>query len=309
MLLENDGKGKFRDVTTAKASFFSSLGMITDAIWMNIDKSGSDELIVTGEWMSPRVFQYKEGKMQDISARFFTKSYAGWWNCIKASDLDQDGDLDLIAGNWGTNSPFKAGTGNPVKLYYGDFDSNGFVDPLIFHDIMGKSYPMASRDELTDQMVSLRQRFPTYDSYADATLTDILDSTQLQMALLLKAEVLETVWFENTPNGFVLHALPVEANFSPVHVIHVDDFNADGSPDILLFGNNEQARIKVGKMDASYGVLLTGDSKGNFQYVDQVKSGLQVTGAVRDLLVLPGSGGKKILMVGRNNDDPVFYQY
>ena len=194
-------------------------------------------------------------------------------------------------------------------MYYGDFDGNGFVDPLIFHNIMGKLYPMASRDELTDQMVSLRQRFPTYDSYADATLTDILDSAQLKMALLLQAEELETVWFENTSNGFVLHALPVEANFSPVHVIHVDDFNADGSPDILLFGNNEQARIKIGKMDASYGVLLTGDGKGNFQYEDQVKSGLQVTGAVRDLLVLPGQGGKKILMVGRNNDDPVFYQY
>ncbi len=309
MLLENDGKGKFKDVTTEKASLFGLLGMITDAIWINIDQSGPNELIVTGEWMSPLVFQYKEGRMQDVSSGFFKKSYAGWWNCLKASDLDQDGDMDLIAGNWGTNSPFKAGTGNPVKLYYGDFDGNGFVDPLIFHNIMGKLYPMASRDELTDQMVSLRQRFPTYDSYADATLTDILDSAQLKMALLLQAEVMETVWFENTPNGFVLHALPVEANFSPVHVIHVDDFNADGSPDILLFGNNEQARIKIGKMDASYGVLLTGDGKGNFQYVDQVKSGLQVTGAVRDLLVLPGQGGKKILMVGRNNDDPVFYQY
>jgi hypothetical protein len=228
---------------------------------------------------------------------------------LKTADLDNDGDFDLIAGNWGVNSQIKASKSRPVKLFYGDFDNNGFVDPLIFYDIMGKSYPMASRDELTDQMVSFRQRFPTYDSYADAGLEDILDSIQIAQAKLLQADLLETGWFENTAAGFVMHSLPVEANFSSVYAILVDDVDKDGIPDMVLFGNTDRARIKIGKMDAGYGILLKGDGKRGFSHITQMDSGLKITGTVRDVLMLPQPGGKKLLMIGRNNDDPVFYQY
>ena len=309
LLLENDGRGKFIDVSKEKAADFSALGMVTDAVWFDADRNEGNELVVVGEWMSPRVFKFRQGKMQEVTRDFFNPSLSGWWNCLKVADLDGDGDKDLVAGNWGINSQIKADHTGAVKLYYGDFDNNGFIDPLIFYNIMGKPYPMASRDELTDQMVIFRQRFPTYDSYADATLEDILDSTQRSQAKILQAENLETVWFENTEKGLKLRPLPVEANFSSVHAIHVDDVDKDGNTDLVLFGNTEQTRIKIGKLDASYGVLLKGNGKGNFKYIDQLSSGLQLKGVVRDVMLLQQSRGKKLLMIGRNNDDPVFYQY
>jgi hypothetical protein len=309
ILLENDGKGGFKEVTRDKGAVFMSLGMVTDALWVNLDNKVGNELLVAGEWMSPRVFSCASGSFKEVTPQFFKKELSGWWNCLEAADLDRDGDLDIVAGNWGTNTQIRVTPANPVKMYYGDFDNNGFVDPLLFYDIMGKSYPMASRDELTDQIVSQRQRFPTYDAYADAVLEDILDSNQIRTAGYLRSNFLETVWFENTPQGFLEHRLPVQANFAPVHAIHIDDVDKDGFLDLVLFGNTDQVRIKIGKMDANYGLLLKGDGQGGFISVGQNQSGFKLTGCVRDIIALPPVNGKRVIMVGRNNMDPVFYQY
>jgi hypothetical protein len=194
-------------------------------------------------------------------------------------------------------------------LYYGDFDKNGFIDPLICYYIQGNSYPMASRDEMTDQIVSLRQKYPNYDSYADMTIKDVLTKEQIAGATVLSATHLNTIWLENKGGQFVARALPLQADYAPVYAIHVDDFNKDGKKDILLGGNIEQTRIKIGKIDASFGVLLTGDGKGNFTYVDQLQSGLKIGGCVRDFALIGNKSGKKILMAGINNGQPVFISY
>ena len=215
----------------------------------------------------------------------------------------------MIAGNWGTNSQLKASDSTPVTLYYGDFDNNGYIDPLLCYYIQGKSYPMASRDEITDQMVSLRQKFPTYDSYADAALEDILTEDQLKNAKILSANFLQTAWFENVNGKFVMHQFPIEADFSVVQAIYADDFNHDGFTDILLAGNADQMRIKIGKMDANFGTVLAGDGKGNFKYINQVESGLNVKGCVRDIIEVSNKGGVKTLMMGLNNQSPEFIKY
>jgi len=227
---------------------------------------------------------------------------------LQLADMDGDGDMDLIAGNWGLNSAIKVSAQEPATMYYNDFDNNGSVDPLICYYIQGKSYPMASRDDMTDQIVSLRQRFPTYDSYADATVEDILTPEQLQSAKKLSANYFETTYFENDNGVFKARHLPLQANFFPVYAINTGDFDHDGKTDILLAGNVDHTRIKIGKIDAGYGVLLKGDGKGNFEYMPQLKSGLSVKGCTRDIIRLNGKNGDRVIFAV-NNQSPVIYSY
>jgi hypothetical protein len=308
VLLINNGKGVFTNAPAAMRGALDSLGMVTDAAWVDVDNDGRKDLIVCGEWMKLHLLSNKNGKLTDLSDHYFPDSLKGWWNRLQLADMDGDGDMDLIAGNWGLNSPLKVSRSEPAIMFYNDFDNNGSVDPLICYYMQGKSYPMASRDEMTDQIVSLRQRFPTYDSYANATIEDILTPEQLKTAKQLSANYFETTYFENNKGVFEARKLPLQANFFPVYAISTGDFDHDGKQDILLAGNTDHARIKIGKIDAGYGVLLKGDGKGHFEYVPQLKSGLSVRGCTRDLIKLNGKNDNRVIFAV-NNQAPVIYSY
>ena len=308
LLLINDGKAKFTNAPASMKAPLDSLGMVTDAVWVDIDSDGTKDLIVCGEWMKLHLFLNKNGKLTDVSERYFPDSLSGWWNRLQLADMDGDGDMDLIAGNWGLNSPIKVSKSEPAIMFYNDFDNNGSVDPLICYYIQGKSYPMASRDEVTDQIVSLRQRFPTYDSYANATIENVLTAGQLKSAKQLATNYFETTYFENKNGVFEARKLPLQANFFPVFAICTGDFDHDGKQDMVLAGNTDHARIKIGKMDAGYGVLLKGDGKGNFEYVPQLKSGLSVRGSTRDLIRISGKNGDRVIFAV-NNQAPAIYSY
>ena len=307
-ILINDGKGNFTKASEAIQRPLESLGMVTDAAWLDIDNDGKKDLLVCGEWMKIHLFSNKNGKLIDVSEKYFPDSLKGWWSRLHLADMDGDGDMDLIAGNWGLNSPIKASKSEPVTMFYNDFDNNGSIDPLICYYIQGKSYPMASRDEMTDQMVSLRQRFPTYDSYSNATIEDILKPEQLKSAKQLSANYFETTYFENNSGVFKAKKLPLQANFFPVYAISTGDFDHDGKQDIILAGNIDHARIKIGKIDAGYGVLLKGDGKGNFEYIPQLKSGLSVKGCTRDIIKVNGKNSSRVIFA-LNNQAPVIYSY
>ena len=305
ILLVNDGKGHFIDQTEKLAPDFLSLGMITDAAWVKNTTTPTGSLYVCGEWTAIMSFDFVGGMFKNTSQTKFKESLKGWWNKLCFADLDNDGDLDLVAGNWGLNSVIKASTKEPIELFYSDYDNNGSIDPIITYYINGVSYPMASRDEITDQMTFLRQKFPTYDAYADATIKDILSPAQLKSSNILTANYLNTTWFENVNGTYVKRSLPIQANFAPVYAIAVDDFNKDGIMDILLMGNTEKARIKIGKIDANYGVLLIGEGKGAFKYMDQNSAGLMIKGAVRAVeQVTKGS-----ILVTINNQSPILLNY
>jgi hypothetical protein len=214
LLLINDGKGEFSKAPEAMSDGLKSIGMVTDAAWYDADNDGKKDLVVCGEWMRIHVFINKDGKLTEMSEKYFPDALKGWWNTMQFADMDGDGDLDLIAGNWGLNSPIKVSKNEPATLYYGDFDNNGSVDPLICYYIQGKSYPMASRDEMTDQIVSLRQKFPTYTAYSNTTLQDILSEEQLKSAKKLETDYFETTYFENDKGIFKQRNYRLRPTFS-----------------------------------------------------------------------------------------------
>jgi enediyne biosynthesis protein E4 len=215
-------------------------------------------------------------------------------------DFDEDGDDDIIVGNFGLNSQLKAGRQQPLSLVYKDFDKNGSVDPFLVYYVEGKPYPFASRDELLDQMYSMRPRYTSYASYADAQLENLFSKEELKDAKTLRATTLETIYLENANGKLIRKQLPGESQFSPAHAIATVDFNNDGNMDFVLAGNESSIRIRMGVIDANFGQLFQGDGKGNFSYVPQEKSGLTTTGDVKSLRVIDTKGGR-FLLLGINN--------
>ncbi|WP_161890178.1 VCBS repeat-containing protein [Pontibacter russatus] len=284
-VLLNDGTGKFEDKTAAVAPALERIGMVTDAAWHDLDGDKKMELVVVGEWMPVTVYKNANGKLTDDTKTYFDREYRGWWNKLLVNDFNQDGKPDLVIGNLGLNTQCKATDQQPAELYYKDFDDNGSVDPILTFYIQGKSYPYVTRDELLDQMSTMRTRFTDYKSYADATLQDIFTPEELNEAGHLSANYLQTAYFESNAQGkFQEKPLPVEVQFSPVYAMTTLDYNSDGNQDLLLGGNMSQARLRFGKYDANYGILLQGNGKGEFTYVPQARSGFQVKGDVRCIL-------------------------
>ena len=260
-LLENE-KGHFKDVTPA---FLQHIGMINTAYAADINKDGLSDLVIAGEFM-PVTILFAQNKTP-----YFTKeavktipNSSGWWNCLKITDIDNDGDLDIIAGNHGLNSQMKPTNLEPVTADAADIDSNGSIDAFISYYIQGKSNPSATRDELLDQVPSLKVKFPSYKAYADADITAIFSPDQLNTATHLEATEFRSGIFENEQGNFKFVAFPNEAQLFPVRDFLVADYNKDGITDILLAGNDYGVRAQAGRYDAGKGLLLVQQKQGSF---------------------------------------------
>lgn len=307
-ILINDGAGKFTNHTETIAPAIKNMGMVTDAVFTDLNKDGNSDLIIVGEWMPIKVFISSKTTLKDESSNYIKFASNGWWNRIHASDMDNDGDLDLVIGNCGLNTQFRTSEKEPMTIYYKDFDKNGSVDPVLCYYIKGVSYPAFSRDDIADQIPSLKKKFLEYNQYAVATINEVFSPEQLSDAKQLTANNMQTIYLENTGNGFVLHTLPQEAQYAPVYAIVSADINKDGKKDLLLAGNNTYTRIKFGRYTANHGVLLLGDGKGGFAYVPQAKSGLQLRANVKSMQVL-GDGNKQKIIAGTNNGEAVMLNY
>jgi enediyne biosynthesis protein E4 len=304
-ILLNDGKGNFKEHTQTACAALVQPGMVTDALWTDVNNDKQPDLIVVGEWMPVRVYINTKGTLTDASSSYIRFASAGWWNRIKGADMDGDGDTDLVLGNCGTNTQFSTSEKEPMTIYYKDFDGNGSLDPVLCYYIGGISYPVFSRDDLTDQLPLLKKKFIEYKQYANATINDLFTKEELTDAGILKAEMMQTVYLENQGDkGFIPHILPLPAQYAPVYGIVLEDLNKDGKKDILLAGNNTWTRIKFGRYSANHGVLLLGDGKGQFNYVPQQTAGLALKGNVKSLSVIQSGAIRKII-AGINDETAV----
>ncbi len=306
IVLFNDGKGNFTDVTDAVAPQLKWLGMITDAVWADVNNDGNYDLIVAGEWMKIKLFLNENSRLVDASEKYGLQGTSGWWNCIRVADLNGDGLPDIVAGNHGLNSRFKASAEQPVEIFINDFDNNGTLEHIITVYNNDKAYPMVLRHDLVSQMPLLKKKYLRYQSYRDQQITDIFTKEQLARALHLSVTELRSMVFLNSPEGFFKAVpLPVESQFSNVYAILVEDFTRDNKPDILLGGNNYRVKPEVGRYDASFGLLLEGRGDGTFTAIGPAESGVSIHGEIRDLQMMR-IGNTNAVLVLRNNDRPLF---
>lgn len=299
-VLRND-RTRFTDVTAEIAPGFARCGMVSDLVWANVDADATPELIVCGEWMPIMVFKIQQGKLQNITASLGLEQSNGLWNRLIAADLDQDGDLDILAGNFGLNTRLSASASEPLRCYAKDFDGNGSIDPIMAYYEDGKEYPLIRQEAVIKQMPPLKKRFIYAKDYGKATVEDIYPRKELSTALNLTAYTLATSWWENKGGRFVQHVLPVQAQLSPAYGLDVQDFNGDGFPDLLLAGNKYGIEVETGRCDAGVGVLLTGNGRGQFSWMPNTRSGFWAAGEARDLVSLRAPGGNMQIVVSNNN--------
>lgn len=265
-LLENRG-GKFVDVTEQRAPGLKDIGMVTSALWSDWDNDGWVDLIVVGEWMPVTVFKNVNGRFENQTEALNHTNTRGWWNSIIGTDLDQDGYIDYVLGNLGTNSRYKTSAKNPLQIHQHDFDANGTQEAIISYVQKGKRFPMHPRDDLFQQIPSLRRSFPSYKSYAEVSVNELFPAEIWRKVKTMTVDTFHSSILRNNQGiSLTLETLPNEAQISPIYGIIAEDLNADGIPDLMITGNSFATEVLTGRYDASYGTVLLGHRTGTFTY-------------------------------------------
>ncbi len=281
-LYRNDGEKFILD--EKNSALFASLGLVSGAVFGDLNGDGWPDLVVACEWGPVRVFLNQNGVFKEATQELGLDKLTGWWNGVTLGDFDGDGRLDIAASNWGRNSKYEGAYGpdRPLEIYYDDFDNNGTLDIVEAHvDLrMGKLVPERGRSCTTTAMPYLRSQFPTFAKFGSSTLEDIYGD-KLKRSKKVQASVLEHTVFLNRGNKFEPIALPIEAQFAPGFGICVADFDGDGKEDIFLAQNFFAVQIETPRNDGGRGLLLKGDSTGHFTSVSGQESGIKVYGEQR----------------------------
>ena len=301
-ILVNTGN-KFENKTAEIAPELSGIGMVNDACWVDFNTDGLTDLVLVGEWMPVTFFRNENGTYRNVTRELGLDEKTGWWFSIQPADMDMDGDMDLIAGNFGLNSKYRGTKEAPFEVYYSDLDNNGLKDIVLAYTEEGIKYPYRRKGDASVQVPGIGEKFKTYASYAQSDVNEIYGKENLERALHYQATTFGSVYIENMGDGnFEFRRLPVEAQFSSINDILVHDYNRDGYPDLLVAGNMFAVEVRTPRNDAGIGLLLLGDGKGDFQPVSYLESGFFVPFDVKSMNALT-VGGSRYIIVGCNNDE------
>jgi hypothetical protein len=310
-LYRNDAKGgkpQFTDVTKNIASCLEKIGLVCDAVWTDFDNDTWPDLILAGEWMPLTFVKNKNGVFNNITAQSGIGDKSGWFTSIVPGDFDNDGDMDYIAGNLGLNSFYRGSREYPVRMYAKDFDNNGVYDaisslylPASADTPQRREYIAGMRDDVVKQVVGFKMKYPNYRNYAAATFSQMFTKDEMKDALVVKANFFAHGLVKNIGNGrFELYPLPVQAQFSCLNGMLVQDYNGDGNLDVLINGNDHSTEVSVGRYDGCNGLLLQGDGKGGFTPASLLQSGVFIPGNGRSMVELKDAKGNYILAAAQN---------
>lgn len=298
----NDGSGKFINTIATTHKNIARLGMITGVEIADVDGDNRKELIVVGEWMAPRVFKFASNQFTEIKTGL--ENLDGWWRCVKAADLDGDGDQDLVLGNIGENFYLRPDSLRPVKMFINDFEKKGTIDKVITQTINGKDKPVFMKKELTEQLATLRKQNLKYADYANKSIGELFKEEDIKGSLLKEFDYPSScIALNDGKGGFTIKKLPLNVQLSSVNAINVSDLNADGLPDLVMGGNEFNLLPQFCRLDASFGHVLINRGKGDFEWIYPDRSGLEVRGQVRDIIEVATETGNRIIVL-QNNEAP-----
>ena len=304
-ILQNN-RGVFKDVTESVCPPLQKAGMITAAVFTDFDNDKQQDLVIAGEYMPVRFFKNNKATLAEVTTTGL-QNMNGMWRSLIASDVDNDGDIDFVAGNLGLNCRYHITPEFPMQLFAKDIDGNGSIDPVMFYYIKDEDgkrelYPSINRDQFAEQVPLIKKSFLLHKDYATATMTTIFkgDNKDLQTFTCNESR---SCWIENTGTGkFTMHVLPQEAQFAPVNAIVCTDVDRDAINDLLLAGNEYQTEVITGRYDASYGCFLKGDGKKGFKAIAPNQSGFMINGDVKDMKMIINNKKEKLILVAVNND-------
>ena len=306
LFLENNGDGTFSDATERLAYDLKDAGMITSAIWADIDNDNKADLITVSEWDTPKIYKNTGRGLTKLASSL--DDLYGMWNAIETADLDNDGDLDFVFGNQGNNTAYKTSPENPIKMWINDFDDNGTLEQIMTRNYNGKDFPIHMKKELTGQLVSLKKQNLKASEYAEKSIDQLFSAEVIESSILKKSTISETVIAINEGNGvFSIKKLPARVQFSCVCGIVCSDVNNDGNIDIVMAGNNFEFRPQYSRLDANYGNVLLNNGNLDFKWQDYNTSGFVIKNEVKHLKQFKDSSGKTFIIAAINDEKPKLF--
>jgi len=307
LFLENNGDGTFKNSTERLAYDLKDAGMVTSAVWADMDGDSKKDLVTVSEWGTPNIYKNSGRRLSKLPT--VLDSLDGLWNVVEAADLDNDGDNDLILGNQGANLHYKPTPKNPMKMWVNDFDGNGTIEQIVTLHENGKDYPLHQKKELTNQMVSLKKQNLKASEYAKRTVDELFPAEVFEQSIMKRSAISESVIAINEGGGkFTIKVLPPRVQLSCVCGISCADINQDGFLDLIMAGNNFEFKPQYSRLDANYGNVLLGNKELDFKWQDYTKSGFFIREEVKHLKQFKDRNGKAYLIASLNDTQPKIYR-